>query len=174
MYGRDGQSLKSQGSLDSSGMHRGDEGDDSDNTVEDLDGAEDYLSDRWEEEEAAEEPSEVFPRLVALAVLQNAIAARRRLTFDPLGSTSAGNQVPSGGPTNMATARQDMRVKFRTFSGKSKEDPDCHVSQYETRWQARGFAGVYDAQAMMRQFEATLDGKAMQWFSNSSRSFRYL
>ena len=68
----------------------------------------------------------------------------------------------------MAIARADLRVKFRTFSGKSKEDPDCHVAQFETRWQARGFAGVYDAQAKMRQFEATLEGKAMQWFSNFS------
>ena len=67
----------------------------------------------------------------------------------------------------MAVAtRANLRVKFGSFSRKSKEDPDCHIDQFETRWQARGFAGVYEAQEKMCHFEATLEGKAMQWFSN--------
>ncbi|MCO5600240.1 hypothetical protein L7F22_054350 [Adiantum nelumboides] len=108
-----------------------------------------------------------FPHVLAVAALQQAIQPRRRLQFNPLPSRPNNRRVPPNRPLNMAAAaRADLRVKFGSFSGKSKEDPDCHVAQFETRWQARGFAGVYDAQAKMRQFEATFEGKAVQWFSN--------
>ena len=108
-----------------------------------------------------------FPHLLATAAIQRTLSSRRRLQFNPLPGRGPARQVPPKQPHNMATAaRADLRVKFASFSGTSKEDPDCHVAQFETRWQARGFAGVYDAQAKMRQFEATLEGKAMQWFNN--------
>ncbi|KAI5066784.1 hypothetical protein GOP47_0017312, partial [Adiantum capillus-veneris] len=68
-------------------MHRVSIGEDLDDTMEDLDGAEDYLSDRWEEEVPNEE-QDIFPRLFAVAVIQHALVARRRLIFDPLASTS--------------------------------------------------------------------------------------
>ncbi|KAI5073777.1 hypothetical protein GOP47_0011790 [Adiantum capillus-veneris] len=67
-------------------MHRVSIGEDSDDTVDDLDGAEDSLSDRWEEEVPKEE-QDIFPRLFAVAVIQHALVARRRLIFHPLGST---------------------------------------------------------------------------------------
>ncbi|MCO5608907.1 hypothetical protein L7F22_063125 [Adiantum nelumboides] len=51
VHGRDGQSLGLQQSLDYSGMHQVFDGEDSDDTVEDLDGASDYLSDKREKEE---------------------------------------------------------------------------------------------------------------------------
>ncbi|MCO5601362.1 hypothetical protein L7F22_055482 [Adiantum nelumboides] len=57
VHGRDGQSSKLQRSLDYSGMHRVFDGEDFDDTMEELDGAEDYLSDRREEEEALVETS---------------------------------------------------------------------------------------------------------------------
>ncbi|MCO5601136.1 hypothetical protein L7F22_055255 [Adiantum nelumboides] len=93
-YGRDGQSLELQGSLDYSGMHQVYVGVDSDDNVENLDGAEDYLSDRQEEEE--EEESNIFPGLVVVVVLQHTLVARRRLIFDPLESTSARSRVHPG------------------------------------------------------------------------------
>ncbi|MCO5600072.1 hypothetical protein L7F22_054180 [Adiantum nelumboides] len=71
-------------------MHRVYEGEDFDDTLEDLDGTEDYLSDKREEEE--EEELDIFLRLVAVAVLQHALVARRRLIFDLLGSTRAGSR----------------------------------------------------------------------------------
>ncbi|MCO5599314.1 hypothetical protein L7F22_053415 [Adiantum nelumboides] len=58
-------------------MHRVTNEEDSVDTVEDLDGAADYLSDRREEEEAEE--SDIFPRVVAIVVIQHAIVTRRRL-----------------------------------------------------------------------------------------------
>ncbi|MCO5593306.1 hypothetical protein L7F22_047314 [Adiantum nelumboides] len=91
VHGQDGQSSELQQSLDYSGMHRVIDEEDFDDTVEDLDGAEDYLSDRREEEEVEE--SDIFPRLVAVAVIQHAIVTRRRLVFDPLGSTRARSRV---------------------------------------------------------------------------------
>ncbi|MCO5564719.1 hypothetical protein L7F22_018386 [Adiantum nelumboides] len=88
-------------------------GEDSDDTVEDLDGAEDYLSNRREEEE--EEESNIFPRLVAVAVLQHALVARRRLIFDPLGSTSARSRVPEV-PKWMVNKAEDIVSKLVTVS----------------------------------------------------------
>ena len=109
-----------------------------------------------------------FPHLVGATVLQRVLRPRRRLQFNPFHNRGTNRRrTPQNRPLDMAAAaRADLRVKFGSFSGKSKEDPGCHVAQFETRWQARGFAGVYDAQAKMRQFEATFEGKAVQWFSN--------
>lgn len=88
--------------------------------------------------------------LVGVAILQQALLVGRRLNCDPLAVVNNAGPQPNPQLQMMAAARQDLRVKFQSFSGKSKEDPDCHVSQFQRRWQARGFDGVYDAQAKMR------------------------
>ncbi|MCO5613387.1 hypothetical protein L7F22_067663 [Adiantum nelumboides] len=141
------------------------EGDDSDMSTESSE--DDFDSTQSYPGAAAQGIVDSFPHVLAVAALQQAIQPRRRLQFNPLPSRPNNRRVPPNRPLNMAAAaRADLRIKFGSFSGKSKEDPDCHVAQFETRWQARGFAGVYDAQAKMRQFEATFEGKAVQWFSN--------
>ncbi|MCO5608936.1 hypothetical protein L7F22_063154 [Adiantum nelumboides] len=63
-------------------MHRVIDEEDFDDTLEDLVGAIDYLSDKREEEEVEE--LDIFSRLVAVAVIQHALVIRRRLVFDPL------------------------------------------------------------------------------------------
>ena len=65
-----------------------------------------------------------------------------------------------------AQARQNLQVRFKTFSRLSKEDPDCHIVQFERRWQARQFGGVYNDQVKRDQLEATLEGNAMSWLNN--------
>ncbi|MCO5596345.1 hypothetical protein L7F22_050406 [Adiantum nelumboides] len=80
-----------QQSLNYTGMHQVIDEEDFDDTLEDLDGAVDCLSDMREEEEVEE--SDIFSRLVAVAVIQHAIVRRRRLVFDPFGSTRAGSRV---------------------------------------------------------------------------------
>ena len=81
----------------------------------------------------------------------------------PTGSGTRGPPSPIG---TMATARSDLRVRLKTFSGKSKEDPDCHIAQFERRWLARQFDGVYDNETKRDQLEATLEGNAMDWLNN--------
>ena len=109
-----------------------------------------------------------FPHVLGVAVLNQVLRPRRQLQFNPLPNRANNQGFLQNVLQNMAAAaaRADLCVKFGSFSGKSKEDPDCHVAQFETRWQARGFAGVFDAQAKMRQFEATFERKVVQWFSN--------
>ena len=59
----------------------------------------------------------------------------------------------------------NLKVKFATFKGKSKkDDPDAHVAQFGTKWEASGLAGLYGEDVKKQQFAATLEGKAMNWY----------
>ena len=92
-----------------------------------------------------------------------AAAAQRRLQFSPLVPLTV---LPN--PQRMAIAPNritNLKVKFQTFTGSKKEDPDCHVSQFETKWLAGGYDLVYGDPEKLQQFQATLEGKAIEWFS---------
>ncbi|MCO5595102.1 hypothetical protein L7F22_049140 [Adiantum nelumboides] len=115
VHGRDGQSLELQHSLDYKGMHRVTDEEDSDDTVEDLDGAADYLSDRREEE------LDIFLRLVAIAVIQHAIVTRRRLVFDPLGKACVESRVQSGGLQALVETTQRAEKRFGVSHGKASK-----------------------------------------------------
>ena len=56
-------------------------------------------------------------------------------------------------------------MRSAKFRGKPKEDPDCHVAQFQTRWEASGYDTLYAGDVKKRQFAATLEGPAMDWFS---------
>ncbi|MCO5553944.1 hypothetical protein L7F22_007470 [Adiantum nelumboides] len=136
VHGRDGQSSELQHHLDYSGMHQVIDEEDSDDTVEDLDGAVDYLSDRREEEEVEE--LDVFLRVVAVAVIQHAIMTRRRLVFDPLGSVHAGSQIKPGKGTFLLQDVFGTQViklvngfRLKKFYGKVLEDPKWMVNRAE-------------------------------------------
>lgn len=59
----------------------------------------------------------------------------------------------------------NLKVKFVTFKGKSKkEDPDAHVAQFGTKWEASGLE-IYGDDVKKQQFAATLEGKSMNWFT---------
>ena len=68
-----------------------------------------------------------------LALTRTLARSKRRLHFDPLG-----RQRPKRPPTPppMAQPVPNPRVKAAKFQGKSKEDVDCHVPQFETKCQA--------------------------------------
>ncbi|MCO5598513.1 hypothetical protein L7F22_052610 [Adiantum nelumboides] len=106
-------------SLDYKGMHRVTDEEDFDDTVEDLDGATDYLSDRRKEEEVEE--SDIFSRLVAVAVIQHAIVIRRRFVFDPLGSARAGSRVQPGGLQALEETAQRAEKRFGVSHGKASK-----------------------------------------------------
>ena len=61
----------------------------------------------------------------------------------------------------------NLKVKFATFKGKSKKaDPDAHVSQFGTKWEASGLGALYGDDVKKQQFAATLEGKAMNWYTH--------
>ncbi|MCO5607176.1 hypothetical protein L7F22_061369 [Adiantum nelumboides] len=105
-----------------------DHGEESDDFAKDLDGTEDYLSDRQEEEE--EEEPNLFPRLVAVAVIQHALVIRRRLSFDPLGSASARGQVQPEkrfGVSHGKAAKKSSKEKKMSRSKKKKRSADSDL-----------------------------------------------
>ena len=56
------------------------------------------------------------------------------------------------------------KVKFAQLQGKRKEDPDAHVAQFDTKWEASGFDVIYNDDVKKQQFVASLEGKAMNWY----------
>ena len=56
------------------------------------------------------------------------------------------------------------KVKFAQFRGKDKEDPDEHVAQFDTKWEASGFDVLYQDDVKKQQFAASLERKAMNWY----------
>ena len=59
---------------------------------------------------------------------------------------------------------QNPKVRSSKFEGKPKEDPDCHVAQFQTRWEASGYDNLYKGDVKLRQFAATLEDSAKDWF----------
>ena len=59
---------------------------------------------------------------------------------------------------------QNPKVGPAKFSGSKKANPDSHVGQFETMWQASGF-GVHPDDVKKEHFAATLEGKAINWFT---------
>ena len=53
--------------------------------------------------------------------------------------------------------------------GKSKEDPKFHVAQIQTKWEASGYASMYEDAVKKAQFSTSLEGKAMTWYSQFGR-----
>ena len=106
-----------------------------------------------------------------------ALQARRRLQFNPLNIRQ--NIQTRMNPNNPANPLQihvlppqplaNPKVKAAKFRGKSKEDPDCHVAQFQTKWEASGYAGMYGDAVKKSQFAASLEGKAMTWYSQFGR-----
>ena len=97
--------------------------------------------------------------------------ARKQLVFNPLlGSPKP--KLPKG-HKQLAIMQnpppppppQNPQVKAAKFKGKSKEDPDCHVGQFDTRWHASGYHNLYGDVVKLQQFAATLEGAAMTWYS---------
>ena len=80
----------------------------------------------------------------------------RRRVQQPVNLIPGGMAQPN--PPNPA----NLKVKFATFKGKSKKaDPDAHVSQFGTKWEASGLGALYGDDVKKQQFAATLEGKAM-------------
>ena len=52
------------------------------------------------------------------------------------------NPPPIQNPPMAAIA--NPKVKFAQFKGKDKEDPDAHVAQFDTKWEASGFDVIYN------------------------------
>ena len=61
----------------------------------------------------------------------------------------------------MAQVVVNPRVKATKSRGKSKEDANCHVAQFETKWQASGYQAIYNDQTKLEQFATTLEERAM-------------
>ena len=59
----------------------------------------------------------------------------------------------------------NLKVKFQTFKGAKGEDSDCHVGKFQTKWLASGYKLVYGDPEKLQQFQATFEGKAIQWFN---------
>ena len=114
---------------------------------------------------------------VALATIF-ALHARRRLQFNPL-NIRQNTQIRMMNPNPPANPQQipnpppqplaNPKVRAAKFRGKSKEDPDCHVAQFQTKWEASGYAGMYGDDVRKSQFAASLEGKAMTWYSQFGR-----
>ena len=114
-------------------------------------------------------------QFVGLLALTGQVAqSGRRLQFNPLlAPTRQRGRRPPTPPTPptppiiqpMAQVIENPRVKAAKFKGKAKEDADCHVAQFETKWQANGYAAIHNDQTKLEQFAATLEAKAMSWFS---------
>ena len=60
---------------------------------------------------------------------------------------------------------QNPKMRSAKFKGKPKEDPNCHIAQFQTRWEASGHDTLYRGNVKMRQFAATLEGSATDWFN---------
>ena len=58
----------------------------------------------------------------------------------------------------------NLKVKFSQFKGRDKEDPDAHVAQFDTKWEASGFDVLYNDDVKKQQFAASLERKAMNWY----------
>ena len=122
----------------------------------------------------SEEQRQVRQFVGLLALAATPARSKRSLHFDPLGVSTnqqAGRPpiqpIPHIQPPRlpMAQPAPNPRVKAAKFRGRSKEDVDCHVAQFETKWQASGYQALHNDQTKLQQFAATLEGKAMSWFS---------
>lgn len=98
--------------------------------------------------------------LSALLVLN----VKRRLSFNPLPPrpTARMQQPP---PIPVPVQPQNPKVRAAKFRGKPKEDPDCHVAQFQTRWVASGYNAVYGDPVKQQHFASTFEDKAMKWYS---------
>jgi len=66
----------------------------------------------------------------------------------------------------------NLKVKFASFKGKSKkDDPNGHVAQFNTKWVASGLDALYGDDVKKQQFAATLEGKAMNWYSQYGTAY---
>ena len=96
---------------------------------------------------------------IASAVAQ---AARRRLIYNPPAQPAVLIPGRMAVPPNLIT---NLKVKFATFKGSEKQDPDCHIAQFEIKWGAGGYDQVYGDAEKLAQFKATLEGKAVEWLN---------
>ena len=106
--------------------------------------------------------------LVAPDQICKACKSKRQLLFNPLPILKPKIKQPLRVQAGMAQPLpppQNPKVRSARFSGKSKQDPDGHVAQFETRWVASGFDGMYGDLVKKQQFAATLQGTAMNWLS---------
>ena len=89
---------------------------------------------------------------------------RRRLHYQPrLNPRLRPGRGAAMNPQNPPL--QNPKVRSIKYKGKPKEDPDCHVAQFQTRWEASGYDTLYAGDVKKRQFAATLEGPTMDWFS---------
>ncbi|MCO5591690.1 hypothetical protein L7F22_045681 [Adiantum nelumboides] len=140
-------------------MHRVFDGEDSDDAVEDLDGAVDYLSDKRKEEEVKE--SDIFSQLVAVAVIQHALVTRRRLVFDPLGSTRAGSRVQPG---SVKRENEALKIENERMIAEMEEMRSNHkeIEDSKSFQDASDYEELRDAQEDLDDFSNLLD-KAKDW-----------
>ena len=90
---------------------------------------------------------------------------RRRLSFNPLPPRPVARMQQPPLPPNPPVVLQNPKVRVAKFRGKSKEDPDCHVAQFQTRWVASGYDGMYGDAVKQQHFASTFEDKAMKWYS---------
>ena len=65
---------------------------------------------------------------------------------------------------NPLAAPINPKVGPAKFNGSKKANADSHVGQFETRWQASGYA-VHPDDVKKEHFAATLEGKVVSWFT---------
>ena len=88
--------------------------------------------------------------------------AKKQLNFNPLPPPPRKNKMQQPG---QQVPPLNPKVRAAQFRGKPKEDPDCHVAQFNTKWVASGYDALYGDAVKRQQFAATLEGAAMSWYS---------
>ena len=85
-----------------------------------------------------------FVGILALNSLRRTSKSKRKLKFDVLPKLKPRTIKPPQVQAVMAQpAPQNPKVRSAKYARKSKQDPDGHVAQFETRWLASGFDGMY-------------------------------
>ena len=57
-----------------------------------------------------------------------------------------------------------LKVKFAAFKGREKQDPHCHIAQFEIKWDSGGWPSRWDMEKLA-QFKATLEGIVVEWLN---------
>ena len=90
--------------------------------------------------------------------------AQRYLRFNPLLEQPNRQAKPLAMMQQPPSLPVNPKVGLAKFSGKKKANAGTHVGQFETRWQASGY-GIHPDDVKNEHFLATLQGKAVNWFT---------
>ncbi len=112
----------------------------------------------------------IHHQLVGIQAVQQLFITRRQLNFTPPQESRSlifdplKRVLPIQATMQQPAPLLNPKVVAAKFSGKKTQDADSHVGQFETRWSASGFDGLYNDNIKKEHFAATLQSKAMEWF----------